>query len=319
MKVLIAGGFGYLGARIAAHLCRQSGYHVALGTRTVRPLPQWLPTGTVSVLNWASTSTLEEACSDVDVIIHCAGMNAQECGKDPVAALEFNGVATGRLVQAAIRKGVRRFFYFSTAHVYGSPLDGSIVEEDCPRNLHPYATSHLAGEQILLAAVASGKLEGAVLRLSNAFGAPMEADTNCWMLLINDLCRQAVMHGRLTLHSSGMQLRDFITIEDVCMVLQKYLQCAAGDLPDLLNLGSGKARSVFDMASLIQQRCVTSLGFEPVLQRPSPRPGEQTGNLDFRIDRLTNSVGVLPNNDVAEIDQLLAFCKGNFSVAPIGL
>ena len=39
----------------------------------------------------------------IDVIIHTAGMNSQDCANDPVAALEFNGVATTRLVTGSIK------------------------------------------------------------------------------------------------------------------------------------------------------------------------------------------------------------------------
>src|SRR3546814_17036700 len=93
-------------------------------------------------------------------------MNAQNCAANPVEALEFNGVATARLVQAAARVGIRRFIYLSTAHVYCAPLTGTITEDTCPRNLHPYATSHLAGENAVLSAVQAGEISGMVLRLS---------------------------------------------------------------------------------------------------------------------------------------------------------
>src|SRR3546814_20189177 len=97
-------------------------------------------------------------------------MNAQNCAANPVEALEFNGVATARLVQAAARVGIRRFIYLSTAHVYCAPLTGTITEDTCPRNLHPYATSHLAGENAVLRAVKAGEISGMVLRFLNVLG-----------------------------------------------------------------------------------------------------------------------------------------------------
>jgi hypothetical protein len=51
----------------------------------------------------------EYSCDGVYVVIQAAGMNAQDCAADPVAALTFNGVATARLVMAASRTGVQRF------------------------------------------------------------------------------------------------------------------------------------------------------------------------------------------------------------------
>jgi len=79
----------------------------------------------------------EDSCDGVYVVIQAAGMNAQDCAADPVAALAFNGVATVRLVMAASRTGAQRFISLSTAHVYASPLAGTITEATYPRNLTP--------------------------------------------------------------------------------------------------------------------------------------------------------------------------------------
>src|SRR3546814_14338280 len=112
------------------------------------------------------------ACRGCDAVIHAAGMNAQNCAANPVEALEFNGVATARLVQAAARVGIRRFIYLSTAHVYCAPLTGTITEDTCLRNLHPYATTHLAGENAVLLAVQFGEILGIVLGIANVLGVP---------------------------------------------------------------------------------------------------------------------------------------------------
>jgi UDP-glucose 4-epimerase len=59
-----------------------------------------------------------------------------------------------------------------------------------------------------------GDIEGIVIRVSNSFGAPAHQHANCWMLLVNDLCRQAVSTGQMTLRSSGIRRRDFVTLTD---------------------------------------------------------------------------------------------------------
>jgi UDP-glucose 4-epimerase len=144
MRILVIGGFGFVGGRVAKHLHR-AGYSIVLGTRQAYSSPEWLRQAEVVQLHWHDAAALERSCRGVDVVIHAAGMNAQDCAADPVSALEFNGLATARLLAAAIRAGVQRFIYLSTAHVYASPLVGTITENTCPRNLHPYATSHLGG------------------------------------------------------------------------------------------------------------------------------------------------------------------------------
>jgi UDP-glucose 4-epimerase len=148
-RVLITGGFGFVGGRLATYLA-QKGHHVILGSRITSISPAWLPHAEVIQIDWDDEVALEHICSQVDVVIHAAGMNTQDSTADPIAALAFNGLATARLVTAACWKGVQQFIYLSTAHVYANPLVGVITEESCPRNLHPYATSHLAGEQEVL-------------------------------------------------------------------------------------------------------------------------------------------------------------------------
>jgi UDP-glucose 4-epimerase len=313
MRILITGGFGFVGGRLARHL-QQAGHQIILGSRNARSSPDWLPQAKVVQTDWNDGRALEEICNGVDMLIQAAGMNALDCVVDPVAALEFNGLATARLVGMASRAGVKRFIYLSTAHVYASPLVGAINEEFCPRNLHPYATSHLAAENAVLSASQRGEVEGIVLRLSNAFGAPVHQGVNCWMLLVNDLCRQAVETRKLVLHSDGLQQRDFIAMTEVCRVVE-CLSSRDFDvlLPGVFNVGSGVSLSVLEMAQLIQQRCKLVLDFEPELQRPEASIIGKHEMLKFRADRLTKiGVNVHVDNN-SEIDRLLAFCQASYN------
>lgn len=314
MRILITGGFGFVGGRLAVHLA-QAGHQVVLGSRNAISSPVWLPQAEVAQIKWDDNRALEHRCNGVDVVIQAAGMNAQDCATDPVAALAFNGVATARLVAAASRAGVQRFIYLSTAHVYASPLVGTITEDTCPRNLHPYATSHLAGEHAVLGASQRGQIQGIVLRLSNAFGAPMHKDVNCWMLLVNDLCKQAVQTRKLVLQSSGLQQRDFVGMTEVCRVAEHLaVGHGASMQPGIFNVGAGVSQSVLAMAQLIQQRCAQVLGFDPALQRVQGRVDEQHPMLTYRADNLA-ALGINSNGleNPAEIDSLLRFCQSAFT------
>lgn len=312
MRILITGGFGFVGGRLAQHL-QQAGHQIVLGSRKARSSPDWLPQAEVVQTDWKDGRVLEQICNGIDVVIQAAGMNAQDCVADIVAALEINGVATARLLKAAITQGVKRFIYLSTAHVYSSPLVDIINEDTCPRNLHPYATSHLAGENVILSAGQRGKIEGFVLRLSNIFGPPTHKDVNCWMLLVNDLCRQAVQTRKLVLRSSGLQQRDFFPMSDVCRVIQHI---ASFDSmlyqPNVFNVGAGISQSVLGMARLIQQRGKLVLGFEPELQCPDTGTDGCPEIMDYRVDRL-EATGFNPTHDnSSEIDGLLSFCNVSF-------
>jgi UDP-glucose 4-epimerase len=306
MRVLVTGGFGFLGARLACHLAG-AGCCVRLGSRRHLPSPGWLPQAETVWTNWDDADALVAACEGSDVVVHAAGMNSPDCAADPVGALLFNGVATARLAQAATRAGVSHFIYLSSAHVYASPLIGRLDEHVCPRNLHPYASSHLAGETAVLQIAAQGKLKATVLRLSNAFGAPVTADANCWMLLFNDLCREAVTYGRLTLRSNPQQQRDFIAISDVVRAINWLLSLSGDGAQGVFNIGAGSSLALSDMAQIIRAGCQRTLGFAPEICLPS-QDAATPAALDFRIDRLL-ATGFTPGNDFdAEIAETLKFC-----------
>ena len=313
MRILITGGFGFVGGRLAVHLA-QAGHQIILGTRHSINSPDWLPQAEVVKISWDDLVALERICDGVDVIIHAAGMNAQDCVADPIAALAFNGLATAKLVAAASRGGIKEFIYLSTAHVYASPLVGIITENSCPNNLHPYATSHLAGEKAVLSADARGELPGIVLRLSNAFGAPMHRDANCWMLLVNDLCKQAVQTRKLVLQTSGLQHRDFIGLTEVCCVVEKLVDPNQILQANVFNMGAGVSQSVLEMAQLIQQRCNKALGYIPELQHKHSGLDERYPTLTYHTDNLNAlSISCKSQTNTVEIDKLLQFCWATFN------
>lgn len=312
-KIMITGGLGYVGGRVAQHLAQQTDYEIILGSRHKTESPIWLQQSRVMETLWSSPDSLKHACSGIDSVIHLAGMNAQDCFADPVAALEFNAVGTARLLRAAIGQGVKRFIYLSTAHVYGSPLTGTITEKTCPINLHPYASSQRAGEDVVRAAHQRGEIEGIVIRLSNAFGAAVEKNANCWMLLVNDLCRQAVTTEKLELRSSGLQRRDFITLTDVTRAVAHLIELPVDTCADgLFNLGGDSSLQIIELTERIASRCKEVLKFSPALVIPKPASGEISAELDYRIDKLKSTGFTLTGNIDGEIDATLLLCREAF-------
>jgi UDP-glucose 4-epimerase len=310
MRILVTGGLGFLGGRIAQYLEFQ-GYDVKITTRLSGiSIPKLVSSNVISIA-WDNQDSLNKACKNVDVVIHCAGMNASESFADPENALKINGLATAALTKAAIANHVKKIFYFSTAHVYNNPLRGVISESNCAVNPHPYATSHRAGEDVILNAGYNNRIESVVFRLSNAFGRPIYKEVNCWMLLVNDLCRQVVEKGCLTLHSSGAQERDFIPISDVVSTVGHFIQ---NDLVGLFNLGSGNSKTVLDMTKLIATRSEFIFGFKPEIIITSENDLAKIDSLHFKIDKLLSNGVEIKDNKVSELDDLLIFCENNYKL-----
>ena len=309
MRALITGGFGYIGAKLGEYLF-QNGHEVVLGTQRILAAPDWLPQVEVVNTIWNDEKELTRICQGFDVIVHAAGMNAQDCSNDPIRALEFNGLATARILRSAIQSGIKRFVYLSTAHVYRNPLEGIINENTCPKNIHPYATSHLAAEFAISHEALKKHIGGISLRISNGIGAPKDSNSKCWMLLVNDLCRQAVTQGRLKLRTSGEQKRDFIPLTTIAERISKILTFSSEKLPRIINIGSGKSISVMEMALLIQQRCKAVLNIDPQIELGEEK--ELTNNFEFRSLYSTQFGFKAPNLNQS-IDETLVLCKTIFN------
>ena len=262
-------------------------------------------------INWKKEESIFNACNDVDVIIHAAGMNSQDCKKNPLEALNVNGINTYKLVKNAILGKVKKIIYLSTAHVYDNPLRGIITEVVSPKNKHPYSTSHLAGEKSIIQAHSSGKIQGIVLRLSNCIGAPTNKNSNCWMLLVNDLCKQIIENHKMKIKSNCNQLRNFITINDVCRIVKLFTEFDFKSNEDtIFNIGN-ETISILNMAEIIQKRCEVILGFLPKLETNN-QDRIIVENFEYNIDKL-KAIGF---NDFTsferEIDELLIYCNKFF-------
>jgi UDP-glucose 4-epimerase len=314
VRILITGGLGYLGSRLAYHLLHH-GHDVFVGTRKkLKCFKEPLFAAVPVQMDWNNTYSLESSAKGMDTVIHAAGMDAQACSANPVKALEVNGLNTAMMVEAAIANKVQRFIYLSTAHVYRSPMIGDIDESTPSTNLHPYATSKLAGEKPILYATQMGKIQGVVLRLSNGSGHPVFPDTKCWHLILNDLCRQSVEKRELILHSENSIERNFISMNDVCLGIEHFLQLSEKYLDDSpFNLCSGKSHSLQQLACLITTRCKTVLGYAPEL-KPSNQDGENNSKrrLNLCTQKIEKTGLTLQANIEQEIDKTLLFCKKNF-------
>ncbi|MCF8252847.1 MAG: SDR family oxidoreductase, partial [Saprospiraceae bacterium] len=247
----------------------------------------------------------------VDAIIHAAGLDAASCAKDPALAHEVNVGLTQQLLKTAADARVFQFVFLSTVHVYGSPLAGILDEKmPFPQPNHPYAATKKAAEDEVLFYNENKLLQGTVLRLTNAFGCPASPKIERWELLVNDLCRQAVTTGRMVLRSSGRQLRDFITITDVCRAVEHVLEDRLGGV---FNLGGEQVLSLRQMAELVADQAEAVLGFRPEITVNANEQEKDWPTFAVPIDRLKATGFSLLKNVAAEIEQTLLFCRENFT------
>ena len=148
--------------------------------------------------------------------------------------------------------------------------------------------------------------------MSNTFGPPIDKNTNCWMLLVNDLCHQVVNYGYMKLRSSGLQRRDFITMVDACRSIHHLMIHPIENLGNgLFNIGGRWSPTIIEMTNFIAKRFYNLTGNKAEIIRKMEDSNNITPPLDYQITKLLNTGFKLNSNKSSEIDNLLLFCKDN--------
>ncbi|MEV3966941.1 NAD-dependent epimerase/dehydratase family protein [Streptomyces sp. NPDC050698] len=109
VKLLITGASGFVGSRVAAAARRRPDVHVRLLSRHAPPGPEYVHG------DLCAPPSLRGACADTDVLVHCAA----QVGGDAETVRAVNDHGARALVQEAVRAGVSRIVYVSTAAVLG--------------------------------------------------------------------------------------------------------------------------------------------------------------------------------------------------------
>ncbi len=312
-RYLVTGGHGYVGSWIVRRLA-EAGHAVFTLSRGREPASFARPPAARIAPRHISADlvrlTAEELAAllpeNLDGCVHTASFNESAAPGYARKALEANAWATRNLLDALVLRGLPLFIYFSTFHVYGAS-GGDITEDTPPAPANDYALTHLFGEEYCRMA---GRLHGlpfVILRLTNGYGAPLTRPFGKWYLLLNDLCRQAVTEGAVSLRSNPSVRRDFVWLGDVAAVVQKLL--LRPDLAgSLFNLAREETLSIGEVASLAAKAASRILGKEvPVRLERSPAPVPA-----LRVDssRLRAALGYGFSGDMAgEMENILAFLR----------
>jgi len=307
--VLITGGLGCLGGGLARYLI-DAGYRVIIGSsRLDAQLPNKLKQCSLIYTNYDDIETLNKACSNVGYIIHLASVNAQQSEKHPELAKKVNSIGTANLIRAGIKNKVGYFLYFSTAHVYGNPLMGEIDESTRPSPSHPYALTHKFAEDFLLNAISDGLINGNIFRLSNSIGLPLVTEANCWMLFVNDVCKQVITDRSITINSNPNNERDFIPMSSVYEITEYFLATRITASQPVFNVGSGTSYTLLQVAEIIASRCKALFGYSPQIVCTEKSLAKSL-KLTYKVDKLTAEMKYITNNDLEPaIDEILKFCQ----------
>jgi UDP-glucose 4-epimerase len=252
MRVLVSGGFGYLGSHVSNYFFNK-GHKVRILSRTGHSeLSQWSQRFEVVTGDISDYTSIENCCRNIDVVIQAAALNEVDCKTKGKEALLINGWGTRNLLEDAYRNKVKRFIYFSTFHVYGIPKTDVIAEETPPDPVNNYSITHYLAEMYCRQFEAEKKVKNYILRISNGYGAPLFPSIKRWTLVLNDLCSTAFNQRKIVLKSKGTQERDFIGIKDILQGVEIFAEKGVKDRgSNVYNLGGGQNVSIISLAKVV--------------------------------------------------------------------
>jgi len=109
MRMLVTGGFGYLGSHLSNYFLNK-GHRVKILSRTIHPeLSEWSRQFEVVIGDVSEYSSIENCCQGIDVVIHTAALNEVDCRVKHKEALLVNGYGTRNLLEDAFRNKVKKF------------------------------------------------------------------------------------------------------------------------------------------------------------------------------------------------------------------
>lgn len=153
----------------------------------------------------------------------------------PGAFFETNLRGTFTLLEAARSAGVLRFVHVSTDEVYGSIDAPAEADEQYPlRPSSPYSASKAGSDLLALSYFSTYRLPVIVTRASNNYG-PYQFPEKLIPLMISN----ALDNKTLPIYGDGMQVRDWLFVEDHCRAIQAVL--ARGDEGEIYNIGGSRS------------------------------------------------------------------------------
>ena len=251
MRILITGGLGYIGGRLACFLKEtRPKAEIILTTTRTKIYPAWTHNFSIIPLDLSNDKSVLTCLQkfEPDTIIHLAGIPQHICESHPDMARDINVRGCGRLLNGVVAAGIQRFIYFSTAQIYGA-LEGQITENSPVNPQNQYARTKAAAEGLITEYTREHKFKSLIFRVSNAYGYPQDIDVanNVWELVFNAFVRDALQNQQICPKTKAY--RDFITMTDVVRVVDHFLF----SIPDswsyeIYNLGRGQSMTIVEAA-----------------------------------------------------------------------
>ena len=275
MKVLITGGYGFIGSFVAEAFYSE-GHDVYIIDN--------LSTGNRNHVKFKhqfyKLNIEDPECEAVfeankpDVVIHLAAqVNVDISMKDPYTDTKTNVLGLVNMLQLSKKYGVKKLVFASSAAVYGLNEEIPLKEDSLCNPLSPYGINKWVGEQYCEKWSEIYDVDTLYFRFSNVYG-PKQGTIGEGGVISIFIDR--VLHGKnLVVFGDGEQTRDFIYVKDVAEAIYRSVEY---DLSGVYNLSTNTEISINKfIEGLEKMGRMTEIVYE------DPKPG------DIKYSRLDNS------------------------------
>jgi UDP-glucose 4-epimerase len=253
-KALVTGGLGFIGSFVSESLASRghdvtvvdSGVSSVVEPHELDGPPDRIACVAMNVQDFLSAS---QSLNGFHLVVHCASHVG------PASVIRLGGrlghsivADTGVLIDACIDADVP-LINFSSAEVYGKSgmlSEGSDIRVPPYYNARiEYALAKLTAEAMCINSKERG-LRSVVLRPFNVAG-PRQSTFGGFVM--PTFVQQALAGRPITVFSTGLQKRAFLSIRDLCRFMNEYLDESVFDTPRVYNVGTpGNTTTIYDLA-----------------------------------------------------------------------
>ena len=309
MRVLVAGGAGYIGSVVTAALLA-GGHEVTvlddLSTGHADAVPEGAALAEVSLHDSAPV------LADVrpEAVLHFAAKSlVGQSQESPELYWENNVGGSLALLEAMRAADCRRIVFSSTAATYGEPEEVPILETAPTRPTNTYGASKLAVDAMLTSYAVAYDFAAVSLRYFNVGGAAYgrgERHATETHLIPIALQVAAGQRGSMTVYGDdyptpdGTCIRDYVHVGDIAEAHVAALQQLASGEDSrpfrVYNIGRGEGSSVLDVIAEIG--AVTGLDATP--EFVDRRPGDPA-RIVGGVDRIRADLGWTARYDLHDM------------------
>jgi UDP-glucose 4-epimerase len=255
-KLVVIGGAGLIGSHTIDRLLKEDVKEILIYDNFVRGraenLHAALKDPRVKIFDVGGdimqTDILEGALEGADGVFHLAALWLLQCHEYPRSAFDTNVRGTFNVMEACVKKGVKRLVYSSSASVYGDAVREPMDEDHPFNNQNFYGATKIAGEAMLRAFHHRYGLNFVGLRYMNVYG-PRQDYHGAYIAVIMKML-DAIDRGQgPTILGDGSEAFDFVAVEDcgaanVCAM-------KASSVDRFYNVGTGRRTSLKDLAGML--------------------------------------------------------------------